>query len=56
MTGNKSKITPEVHVTCHLYPVTIFMPELPEVETVVNELNKKLKNRIIKSVSVTRQK
>jgi formamidopyrimidine-DNA glycosylase len=28
------------------------MPELPEVETVVNELNKKLKNRVIQSVVV----
>ncbi len=28
------------------------MPELPEVETVVRELNKKLKNRIIQSVRV----
>ena len=28
------------------------MPELPEVETVVRELNKKLKGRTIKSVEV----
>lgn len=32
------------------------MPELPEVETVVRELNKKLKNRIIKSVVVNAPK
>ena len=29
-----------------------FMPELPEVETVVRELNRKLKNKTVKSVSV----
>lgn len=32
------------------------MPELPEVQTVVNELNRKLKNRIIKSVVVNAPK
>ncbi len=32
------------------------MPELPEVETVVNELNRKLKNRKIKSVKVNAPK
>lgn len=32
------------------------MPELPEVETVVRELNKKLKNRIIASVQVNAPK
>ncbi len=28
------------------------MPELPEVQTIVNELNRKLKNRVVKSVAV----
>jgi formamidopyrimidine-DNA glycosylase len=32
------------------------MPELPEVQTVVNELNRKLKNKTIKSVEVLRPK
>lgn len=32
------------------------MPELPEVETVVRELNKKLKNRIINSIQVNAPK
>jgi formamidopyrimidine-DNA glycosylase len=32
------------------------MPELPEVQTIVNELNRKLKNRIIKSVVVNAPK
>lgn len=32
------------------------MPELPEVQTVVNELNKKLKNKTIKSVEVRKPK
>jgi formamidopyrimidine-DNA glycosylase len=32
------------------------MPELPEVQTIVNELNRKLKNRTIKSVEVNAPK
>jgi len=33
-----------------------FMPELPEVQTIVSELNRKLKNRTIKSVEVNAPK
>ena len=33
-----------------------FMPELPEVQTIVSELNRKLKNRAIKSVKVNAPK
>jgi formamidopyrimidine-DNA glycosylase len=34
----------------------IKVPELPEVQTVVSELNRKLKNKTIKSVEVFRPK
>jgi len=45
-----------IHKTQFLSPNSFPMPELPEVQTVVSELNRKLKNRIIKTVEVRASK
>src|SRR5690349_14760285 len=53
-----TRITAVIHVI-HLnllIHVIHSMPELPEVQTIVNELNRKLKNKTIKSVSVNAPK
>jgi len=42
--------------TISLFLTSAIMPELPEVQTIVNELNRKLKNRTIKSVEVNAPK
>jgi len=40
----------------HVNLVNRFMPELPEVQTIVNELNRKLKNKTIKKITVNAPK